>query len=73
MEKLLSFGLTKPTYTTRETEHILNIGHTKLYQLINNKKLKATKLGKKTIFLASDLAEFLSSLPLIQNEGDYAA
>lgn len=38
------------------------LGRTKLYQLISTGKLKAHKIGKRTIILKDDLDEFLNNL-----------
>ena len=42
---------------------IAGIGRTKLYQAIKERKLKARKLGARTIILRTDLQKFLASLP----------
>jgi len=60
------FGLVKAAYSTKETEYLLSVSHTTLYELINRNKLRSTKLGSKTLFLAVDIADFLASL---QQEG----
>jgi excisionase family DNA binding protein len=39
------------------------IGRTKIYEAINEGRLVARKLGKKTLILRSDLREFLTTLP----------
>ncbi len=41
---------------------LTGIGRTKVYQLVGNGKLKARKLGKRTIILKDDLEAFLASL-----------
>lgn len=42
----------------------LQIGRTKIYELINSGQLKARKLGKKTFILTQDLEAFIDSLEL---------
>jgi predicted DNA-binding transcriptional regulator AlpA len=57
-----NYNLTKPAYSVNEVLAMLPFGRTKLYQAINSGKLKATKYGKSTWFMSSDIAEFLNSL-----------
>jgi excisionase family DNA binding protein len=57
-----AFGLTKATYTVRETMDQLSIGRTSLYAAIKRGDLRMMKFGDKSLFLANDLAEFLSKL-----------
>ena len=56
------YGLLKAAYSVNETLNVLSIGRTALYGLVKNGKLKPTKLGKKTLFYATDLAQFLDRL-----------
>ena len=49
-------------FSINETCSLLGIGKTYLYQLINSKKIQAKKIGKRTVFLQSDLDAFLSAL-----------
>ena len=56
------FGLTKATYTVRETLDQLSIGRTSLYAAIKRGDLRMVKFGDKSLFRANDLAEFLSKL-----------
>lgn len=48
----------------------VNLGRTSVYKLINAGKVKALKLGKKTLVPRSSLDEFIASLPAYgeQNE-----
>jgi excisionase family DNA binding protein len=46
-----------------EACEIAGIGRTKLYQAIKERRLKARKLGTRTIILRADLQQFLASLP----------
>jgi excisionase family DNA binding protein len=39
------------------------IGRTKLYEAIADGRLKARKLGKRTLILRDDLRQFLAALP----------
>ena len=62
MEPSQNYNLIKPAYSVNEVLAMLPFGRTKLYEAINSGKLKATKYGKSTWFLAPDITEFLSSL-----------
>jgi excisionase family DNA binding protein len=57
-----TFGLTKAAYSVSETLDVLSIGRTSLYKLVSAGALKPAKLGKKTLFCASDIAAFLTKL-----------
>jgi excisionase family DNA binding protein len=57
-----AFGLTKAAYSVNETLALLSIGRTSLYRLVQKGDLPASKLGKKTLFTAPDLAELLTKL-----------
>ncbi len=57
-----NFGLTKAAYSVNETLALLSIGRTSLYQAVADGNLRLTKYGKKSLFLAPDLAEFLNRL-----------
>ena len=56
------YGLLKAAYAVSEATTVLSIGKTALYGLIKNGRLKPVKLGRKTLFLASDLARLLEEL-----------
>jgi excisionase family DNA binding protein len=56
------YGLLKAAYSVKETLTVLSIGRTALYALVKTKRLKATKFGKKTLFLAADLAQLLDDM-----------
>jgi excisionase family DNA binding protein len=55
-------GLLKAAYSVNETLAMLSIGRTSLYALVKSGELPAVKLGKKTLFYASDLAGLLAKL-----------
>ena len=64
-----NLNLNKPAYSVNELLAMLPLGRTSLYAAIKSGKLKATKLGKKTLFIVSDVAAFLSALPAMgQND-----
>ena len=56
------FGLDKPVYDVPETLWLLNSSRTALYANVAAGNLRLTKNGRKSLFLAVDIAEFLSSL-----------
>ena len=56
------YGLQKAAYTVKETEILLSISHTTLYELLQKNRLRAVKLNSKTLILATEIAVFLSSL-----------
>lgn len=45
----------------------VNLGRTVAYRLINEGKVKAVKLGKKTLIPRSALDDFIASLPAYKN------
>jgi excisionase family DNA binding protein len=55
----------KHALTIHEACSYSGIGKTKIYEAINAGKLKARKVGKRTLILSDELREFLSSLPLM--------
>lgn len=57
-----AFGLTKIAYAVRETLELLSIGRTTLYAVVKRGELTPVKLGKKTLFYATDLAAFMDGL-----------
>lgn len=48
-----------------EACRVAGIGRTKIYEAISDGRLKARKLGKRTIILNDDLRTFLASLPVV--------
>jgi hypothetical protein len=57
-----AFGFVKAAYTVRETLDQLSLGRTSLYAAINRGDLHPVHFGRKTLFLATDLAAFLKAL-----------
>jgi excisionase family DNA binding protein len=51
-------------YSVNEACREGGFGRTTLYALLRDRKLKAHKLGKKTIILGEDLKACLESLPV---------
>ncbi len=57
-----TFGMLKAAYSVKETLELLSIGRTSLYALVKSGELNPVKLGRKTLFLAHDLTNFLMRL-----------
>lgn len=55
--------LTKPAYSLTELLRLVPIGRTTIYREVKTGNLRATKRGRRTIFLASDIAGWLEQLP----------
>lgn len=53
----------KQAYTVNETIREIGIGRSKLYSEIKEGKITPRKIGKKTIFLAKDIEDYLNGLP----------
>ena len=67
MQPAQNYPLTKAAYGVPEAVAVLSIRRTSLYKLVKSGRLKATKCGRRTLFMATDVAAFLSAL---QQEGD---
>lgn len=50
-------------FTISEFCKVANLGRTVTYQLINQGRVKALKLGRKTLIPKASLDDFISSLP----------
>ena len=57
-----AFGLIRAAYSVSETMDLLSIGRTTFYALVNRGDLKITKLGKKSLVYATDIAALLTKL-----------
>ena len=62
-----AFGLVKAAYSVREALELLSIGRTSLYAAIRRGDLKRVKVGRRTLFCATDLAAFLTRLQATAN------
>ena len=49
-------------YDVEETAALLSLGRTSIYGLVQIGRLRATKIGRRTVFLASDIMAFLADL-----------
>jgi excisionase family DNA binding protein len=56
------FCLVKAAYSVRDTIDLLSIGRTTFYALVGQGDLKITKLGKKSLVYATDIAALLTKL-----------
>ncbi|WP_459762150.1 helix-turn-helix domain-containing protein [Methylobacterium sp. CM6257] len=59
MNTVLSYGIA-------EAVKVSGVGRSFLYEQIKSGRLKARKLGRRTLILADDLQSWLSALPTIQ-------
>jgi excisionase family DNA binding protein len=59
----------KYALTVAEAVIFTGIGRTKLYELINSGAIVPRHCGKKTLFIRSELEEFLNSLPTEKGRG----
>ncbi len=57
-----TFGLVKAAYWVNDTIDLLSIGRTTFYALVGRGDLKITKLGKKSLVYATDIAALLTKL-----------
>jgi excisionase family DNA binding protein len=56
------YGLVRAAYSVNETLHLLSIGRTTFYQLVERGDFTLAKIGKKSLVYAVDIAAFLSKL-----------
>jgi excisionase family DNA binding protein len=52
----------KVAYSVGEAMEMLSIGRTTLYYLVKSGRLISCKIGRRTVFRASDILAFLDSL-----------
>jgi excisionase family DNA binding protein len=50
-------------YSPEEASKLVSMGRTKIFQEIKDGRLKARKMGRKTIILDDDLREYARNLP----------
>jgi hypothetical protein len=55
-------GLKKAAYSVNEALSICSIGRTSFYEAVKNGEIRPAKLGKKTLVLADNIAEYLTKL-----------
>jgi excisionase family DNA binding protein len=56
-------GLNKELYSIREAGEKLSLSRSTVYALMNDRRLPAVKIGRKTLIPATGIAKFLASLP----------
>lgn len=54
--------LTKPAYSVPELQQLTSIGRSFLYEEIRQGRLRATKAGRRTLFLADDVVAWLEGM-----------
>jgi len=54
--------LKKPVYSLQELLQNQPLGRSSIYKEIKSGRLRATKAGRRTIFLADDIVEWLEAL-----------
>jgi len=59
------FIAARTAYSIAEVMAQSGLGRDTIYKAINQGRLKARKLGRRTIILASDLQAFLEALPVM--------
>ena len=60
------FIAARTAYSIAETMAQSGLGRDTIYKAIHQGRLKARKLGRRTIVLASDLQAFLETLPVME-------
>lgn len=63
----MSNAFEKEGLSVTEASEIAGIGRTKIYEAISDGRIKARKLGKRTLILRSDLHGFLQELPTVES------
>jgi excisionase family DNA binding protein len=53
----------KLAHTIKEVRELVGVSHTKLYQAIQNKELRAVKCGRRTLILVKDLQAWIDAWP----------
>ncbi|MFM9861315.1 helix-turn-helix domain-containing protein [Pseudoxanthobacter sp. M-2] len=62
----MTFPKAPRAYSINEALSVIGCGRTHLYQELNAGRLKARKLGSRTVILEQDLYDYLDSLPHFQ-------
>jgi excisionase family DNA binding protein len=60
-------------FTTREACEALRCGKTKLFDLLKSGRLKAVRLGTKTLIPTSEIERFIAELPANSNAAQSTA
>ncbi len=62
MPKPNDYDLAKAAYCVADLIKVTSLGRTTIFALVKAGDLRATKCGRRTLFLASDVAQFLANL-----------
>lgn len=57
-----TLNLNKAAYSVAEVAEVTSLRRTTIFELAKTGQLKATKCGRRTLFLATDVAAFLTEL-----------
>ena len=60
----------KLTYSVAEATQVIGVGRTFLYRLSGAGILNPRKIGKKTVFLVSEINDYVASLPKAEIKPD---
>lgn len=52
----------KAFYSVKETAAALSISRVTLYRLVNERKLRANKIGRRTVFARTEIERFAAAL-----------
>jgi excisionase family DNA binding protein len=52
----------KIAYSVKELSELLSLGRSSLYSLMKSGRLRATKCGRRTLFLAGDVSTLIDEL-----------
>ena len=58
-----NFDPTKLAYTVKEVRKLIGISHSRLYQAMQNRELRAVKCGHRTLIMAKDLQAWIDGWP----------
>jgi predicted DNA-binding transcriptional regulator AlpA len=61
-ERVEKFQFLQAVYTVAQTQQLLGISRTKLWQLERDRELKPGRIGRRVVFFAEDIAAFLQRL-----------
>ena len=62
MQYRSNLHLEQLAYGVGDTSNLTGLGRTSIYKWVKSGDLRATKCGRRTLFLAADIAAFLASL-----------
>ena len=62
MRSTETYGPEKIAFSVKEAASLLSLGRTSLYLHVQSGRLRPTKCGRRTLFLATDITAFLAAL-----------